>query len=199
MTLREQILVSRIGDDTLRVLCCVLCVACVVGVQCVGVGVCVLVLVLVCHADPPLFPSSPPTSPLSVCTPKTRPVCTFQASLCVPAPRPQVLPHAGMVPLQTDVLNVHTGVFSVPHHTARTHHDLNDMHTRQNNNHNNKRRQGQRDREGETEKNSERETRQHKTREDETREEKRRKEKRREAKRREKMKEKMKRDQDEER
>ena len=40
-TLREQILVSRIGDDTLRVLCCMLCDVCVVGVQCVGVGVCV--------------------------------------------------------------------------------------------------------------------------------------------------------------
>ena len=40
ITLRGQILVSRTGDDTLRVLCCVLCVCalcvvCVVGVQCV--------------------------------------------------------------------------------------------------------------------------------------------------------------------
>ena len=44
-TLRGQILVSRTGDDTLRVLCCALCVVCarcvcVVGVQRVGVGVC---------------------------------------------------------------------------------------------------------------------------------------------------------------
>ena len=44
ITLRGQILVSRTGDDTLRVLCCVLCVCalCVVrfvGVQCVCVGV----------------------------------------------------------------------------------------------------------------------------------------------------------------
>ena len=38
-TLRGQILVSRTGDDTLRVLCCVLCVVCVVGMQCVGVVV----------------------------------------------------------------------------------------------------------------------------------------------------------------
>ena len=33
ITLRGQLLVSRTGDDTLRVLCCVLCVVCVVGVQ----------------------------------------------------------------------------------------------------------------------------------------------------------------------
>ena len=44
ITLRGQILVSRTGDDTLRVECCVLCVCAlcvvfVVGVQCVGVGV----------------------------------------------------------------------------------------------------------------------------------------------------------------
>ena len=52
-TLRGQILGSRRGDDTLRVLCCVLCVCalcvvCVVGVQCVGVGVCGGVCVGVC-------------------------------------------------------------------------------------------------------------------------------------------------------
>ena len=45
MTLRGQFLVSRTGDDTLRVLCCVLFVVCVVGVQSVGVGVCVGVCV----------------------------------------------------------------------------------------------------------------------------------------------------------
>ena len=44
MTLRGQISVSRTDDATLLVLCCVLyvcslCVVCIVGVQCVGVGV----------------------------------------------------------------------------------------------------------------------------------------------------------------
>ena len=42
ITLRGQILVSRTGDATLRVLCCVVvrcAFVCVVGVQCVGVGV----------------------------------------------------------------------------------------------------------------------------------------------------------------
>ena len=38
---RGQILASITGDNTLRVLCCALCVVCAVGVQCVGVGVCV--------------------------------------------------------------------------------------------------------------------------------------------------------------
>ena len=61
-----------------------------------------------------------------------------------------------------DVLNAHTGVFSVPHHTARTHHGHNDIHTRHNNHHhNNTRTQGQR----ETERDRER---QRETRQDET-------------------------------
>ena len=42
---RGQILVSRTGGATLRVVHCALCV---VGVQCVGVGVCVDVCVGVC-------------------------------------------------------------------------------------------------------------------------------------------------------
>ena len=39
-----------------------------------------------------------------VCTFKNASVCTFKTSPCVPAPRPHVLPHAGVVP-------VHTGTF----------------------------------------------------------------------------------------
>ena len=39
ITPREPFLRSRTGDDTSRVLCCVLCVVCVVGVKCMGVGV----------------------------------------------------------------------------------------------------------------------------------------------------------------
>ena len=68
ITLRGQIWGSRIGDDTLRVLCCVLCDVCVV-VQCVGVGVCFgMVLVLVRHVDPSLPPPPVPTLLSSVCT-----------------------------------------------------------------------------------------------------------------------------------
>ena len=66
VTSRGQILVSRTGDNTLRVLCCALCVVCAVGVQCVCVGVCVFVLVLVCHADLHLHPLHP--TPLTMCT-----------------------------------------------------------------------------------------------------------------------------------
>ena len=78
-----------------------------------------------------------------------------------------------------DVLNVHTGVFSVPHHTARTHHDHNDTHTRHNNNHHNiTRRKEDRER---------RQRKRDKTREDETRQEGKRRDK---MKKREKMKEK---------
>ena len=52
-----------------------------------------------------------------------------------------------------DVLNLYTGFFSVPHHTARTHHDHNDIHTRHNNHqHKDTRRQGQTGTEREAEK-----------------------------------------------
>ena len=65
------------------------------------------------------------------------PVCTFKASPCVPAPRAHVFQHVRVVPAYTGrfacthggVLNPHTGVFSVPHHTAHTHHDHNHSHS----------------------------------------------------------------------
>ena len=71
-----------------RVLCRVVCVLCVVrvGVVVVVVGVvCGGVWCVVWHAE------------------KTS-VCRFKTSPCVPAPRPHVSKHAGVVP-------VHTGTF----------------------------------------------------------------------------------------
>ena len=145
-----KILASRTGDDTLRVLCCVLCVVCVVGVQCVCV--CVLVLVLVCHADPSSSPPPPspsslpphppphthtPTSPLShhssprVHVQNAPSVCTFKTSPCVSAPRPQVLHMRACCQYTRERFESRHGGrfestqegFSVPHHTARPHHD----------------------------------------------------------------------------
>ena len=140
-TLRGQILVSRTDDDTLRVLCCVLCVCalCVVGVQCVGVRVCVGVLVCVGvgHQNelrfkfsfrpaslpllPFLLPTHPPLSPYVQNAPrvyiKNVPVCTGTTT-CGRG--------AGT---HGDDLNVHTTVFSVPHHEHN--HDHNVIHTRQ--------------------------------------------------------------------
>ena len=115
---------------------CVCCWCAVCGCWCV----CVLVLVLVCHADPFL-----PT-PLSVCTFKTLLPCVHsKRAQCVPAPRPQSVTTCGRGGGTHEWLH---GVFSVSHHTARTHHDHNDIHTRHNNNHhNNTRRQGQREKE----------------------------------------------------
>ena len=132
-TLRGQILVSRTGDDSLRVVCCVLCVCafcvvrlcvvrcvcarcvCVVGVQRVGVGVCV-VLVLVCHTDP--VPSSP--SPRvyvqnvpSVYRHHAR-KCYHMRAWCRYTRRRFQCTH---------------GFSSVPHHTTRTHYDHNVTHT----------------------------------------------------------------------
>ena len=72
---------NRTDDATLRVLCCaVRCALCVL-LECN-----VLVLVLVCHGDPP--PSFSHThTPLSV--------CTFKTSLCAPAREPHhTTPHA---------------------------------------------------------------------------------------------------------
>ena len=83
ITLRGQIWGSRIGDDTLRVLCCVLCDVCVV-VQCVGVGVCFgMVLVLVRHVDPSLPPPPVPHTPLF----------RVHIPVCVRGPRPASVTH----------------------------------------------------------------------------------------------------------
>ena len=140
--LTRQILVSRTGNNTLRALCCALCVVCVVGVQWGGVGVCVLVLVLVCHADPP----PPLTTPLlSPCVP---PVCTFETSPCVPAPCPQVLHLRASCRYTRGRFETRgfSACHTTPHHTARTHHDHKNIHTRDNNNDHNTQRQGQRER-----------------------------------------------------
>ena len=90
-------------------------------------------------------------------------VCTFKTSPCMQAPRAHAFQHVRVLPaIHGDVLNVHTEVFSVTHHTARTHHDHHDT-----------RRQGQRETE-----------RQIKKTEKERRDETRRDERRREGKRR---------------
>ena len=166
---RGQILVNSTGDNTLRVLCCALFVVCVVGVQCVGVLVLVLVLVLVCHADLHLHPLH--TTPLTMCTCKTSP--------CVPAPRPQVLPLAGVVP-------VHTGTFwntgfsachTTPHRT----------HTPRPQKHTHKRQQPPQHTETGTER--DRERRKRKCREDERLEKRRSRDKKREDEKREKTRE----------
>ena len=132
ITLRWQILVSRTGDDTLRVLCCVLCVCWCCCVLCVCWCWCWCVT---------LTPLSflPHTHPLTVCTFKTPPcahskrlrVYTGTTRTCVTTCRRGAGTHG-------DVLGVHTG-----HHTARTHHDHNDIHTRHNH-HNNTRERKQR-------------------------------------------------------
>ena len=110
-------LVSRTDDATLRVLRCALCV----------LLVCVLVLVLVCHRDPlpPLSPCVPSKRPLRVHI-QNVPVCTGTT----PASVTTCGTHG-------DVLNVHTGVFSVPHHTTRAHTTTTTTHTRHNNKHHN--------------------------------------------------------------
>ena len=77
--------------------CVVRCVLCCWCAMCGCWRVCWCVLVLVCHADFPLplsLPSPSFPSPLSV--------RTFKTSLCVRAPRPQVLPHAGAVPVHME-------------------------------------------------------------------------------------------------
>ena len=76
-----------------------------------------------------------------------------------------------------DVLNVHTEFFSVPHHTARTHHDHNDIHNTIQQQHatshgdRDRKKTEKEDRERETEKERQdktKEKRQDKTREDKT-------------------------------
>ena len=108
---------------------------CVIGVQCVGVGV--LVLVLVCHADP-----LPPHTPLSACMFKNVPHVYIQnVSVCTCTTLASVTT-CGRAGTHGDVLNLHTGVFQGVTAHSHTH---NDIHTRHNNNHhhNNTRRQGQ--------------------------------------------------------
>ena len=89
------------------VFCVVYCAMCVcVVVQCVGVGVCFgMVLVLVCHVDPSLPRPPVPTTPLF----------RVHIPVCVPGPRPQVLPHACRY--TRHVLNLHNGGFQPPHRT----------------------------------------------------------------------------------
>ena len=85
-----------------------------------------LVWVLVCHADL----SSPPPSLIPLHThPRLSPCVRSERPPCVHSKRPVC---TGTTPASDttcgsgvgthgDVLNVFTGVFSVPHHTARTH------------------------------------------------------------------------------
>ena len=116
ITPRGQILVCRTGMPP-----CVFCVVrlCIVRFAFVRCALSVLLVcyvwvlacVLVCHADPHPSPR--------VYVQDAPPVSTLKTSPCVPAPRPQVLPHAGVVRTHGDVLNVDT---------ARTHRDHNHSH-----------------------------------------------------------------------
>ena len=121
------------------------CVYCVVGVQCVGVGVCWWWCWCVTLTPSPPSSTHPYHSLLSPCVRSKRHPCVHsKPSPCVPA----------------------TCGFGVSHHTARTHHDHNDIHKIHNNNHHNNHRDG------------DRETRQDE-REDETRQEGKKRDKRR--------------------
>ena len=77
ITLREQILVDGTGDDTLRVLCCVLCDCAFVRCVLLVCNVWVLVCVLVCHAEPPS--SSHPSPRVYV---QNVPMCTGTTPAC---------------------------------------------------------------------------------------------------------------------
>ena len=68
-------------------------------------------------------------TPLPVCTLKNAAVCTFKTHPVCAGTTPASVTTCGRAGTHGDVLNVHTGVFSVPHHTTRTHHDHNDTHT----------------------------------------------------------------------
>ena len=67
------------------------------------------------------------TSP--VCRFKNASVCTFKTSPCMPATRAHAFEHVRVASIHGDVfecthggvLNLHTGVFSVPHHTTPHH------------------------------------------------------------------------------
>ena len=102
ITLRGQILVSRTGDDTLRVLCWCWCVT---------------------LTPPPSLSSSLP--PISPCVRSKRP--PFKTSPCAPAPRPQVLPHTRASCRYTQGRYECTDrVFSACHNDIRTRHNNND-------------------------------------------------------------------------
>ena len=151
ITLRGQILVSRTGDDTLRVLWCVVRL-CVVRCVCCWCAMCGCWCWCVTQTTPFL------------------PVCTFKT----PPPHPRV--YIQNVPVCTgntpasvttcgrgagthrDVLNVHTE-FSAWHTTphTHTHHDHNDTRRQgQTGTDRDRERQGQRDRERDSERDRER-------------------------------------------
>ena len=140
-TPRELFLVSRTGDDHP-------CVLCYAFVRC---ALCVLLVCNVCWCVCWCWCwcgtlSSPPLPLLAPCVRSKRPsVCTFKTSPCVPAPRPQVLPHAGAVPAHRETfLNVHTG-FSACHSTPHAHTATTTTYTTQHGN--NTQHHGDRDRE----------------------------------------------------
>ena len=144
VTLRGQILVSRTDDDTMRVLCCVLCV-CGLYVVCCWCAVCgcwrvcwcvcvlVLVLVLVCRADPPSSPSlphcpslPPPHNSLPVYdqnAPRVYiqnvPVCTGTTPASVTTRGRGAGTHGDVLNVQTEAFWMDTWGFSA-HHTAHT-------------------------------------------------------------------------------
>ena len=178
-----QILVHSTGDNTLRVLCCALFVVCVVGVKCVGGGVCWCWCWCWCWCVT-LISTSTLSTPLF--SPSVPPVCTFETSPCVPAPRPQVLPLAGKCDTCGRRAGAHGDVLkhwgfqrATPHHTARTHHDHKNTHKRQQ----------QPPQHTETGTERDRERRKRKCREDERLEKRRSRDKKREDERREKTRE----------
>ena len=92
------------------------------------------------------------------------PVCTFKTSPCMPAPRTCDSTCARGAGIHGNVLDGHTGFFSVSHHTPhhtphRTHHNTR-HNTTQQHDHNTTRRERQRQRETETERDRDRKRRQ---------------------------------------
>ena len=159
ITLRGQILVSRTDDATLRVLCCVLCV-CSLCVVCVGWCWCSRFVTL----------TSPPPSPHTHPSPRVyvrNAVHIQNVPVCTGTTPASVTTCGRVAGTHGDVLNVHTGVFSVPHHTTRTHHDHNDTHTTQQQppqQHRDRQAQTGTERDRERQREKERKTRQDKTR-----------------------------------
>ena len=135
ITLRGQILVSRTDDATLCALCCVLCVVCC------GCAMCwcwCVKLTLLLSTHPPLSLRVYVQNALRVHI-QNVPVCTSTTPASVTTCGRGAGTHG-------DVMNVHTWVFSVPHHTTRTHHDHNNNH-HHNNTGTDRDRQTERDRE----------------------------------------------------